>query len=706
MKDFEYIEQVLLSKGCEKPGEKQNFRIHVEGRGGWYSDGTDNVHSNIRPRLTGFRKEENRTYLEYGAEGLSKLKITVCYETFRNCDAVRQTVTVRNVGDRAEILTHISSASLSGIGTDGLLPWTAPGRFLLHSCEFSWQGEAQWRHRPLTEYGMVPTSVHESKKAVRFPSTGSWTTSRYYPMIVLEDTETGKSVYMELEPLGSWTIEINNPSSGFASDGVIGLEANCADIQHDGWQIALRPGESYTARPCVYGVTDGGFEEAVAELTAYQRETNLAPFPDGKVPLVFNCFMNCIGSNPTSELLLPLIDACAAYGVEVFCIDAGWFRSFSDPKKNGIGDYNIANDRFPDFGLHGILSYIREKGMVPGIWLEAECCEAYCQAAELSETALCRRNGLPIGGSRNLFDLRDPAVRRHLHALIDRLCDMGVGFFKNDYNRPTGIGFSDHGGAFSEEAAEAQEAVLDFFDEVHRRHPGIIIENCGSGAMRADNGFLSHFEMQSSSDQELYYRYPSILSGSLACMTPEKCGVWAYPYPFYLPFDGSSIDQFNDEALWAKKREQFADGEDTVFNMVSGLMGCLYLSGRIDRCDEKNAALVKEGIALFKRNRASLTRSVPVWPAGTFSIEEEGMFCTGLLDKEAGKLRLAVWNINAHKKTAVFNLSKWAGRYSSAAIVYPSADTSARCEYHPANGKLSVTLPDKKYSARLIEITL
>ena len=336
------------------------------------------------------------------------------------------------------------------------------------------------------------------------------------------------------------------------------------------------------------------------------------------------------------------------------------------------------NDRFPDFGLHGILSYIREKGMVPGIWLEAECCEAYCQAAELSETALCRRNGLPIGGSRNLFDLRDPAVRRHLHALIDRLCDMSVGFFKNDYNRPTGIGFSDHGGAFSEEAAEAQEAVLDFFDEVHRRHPGIIIENCGSGAMRADNGFLSHFEMQSSSDQELYYRYPSILSGSLACMTPEKCGVWAYPYPFYLPFDGSSIDQFNDEALWAKKREQFADGEDTVFNMVSGLMGCLYLSGRIDRCDEKNAALVKEGIALFKRNRASLTRSVPVWPAGTFSIEEEGMFCTGLLDKEAGKLRLAVWNINAHKKTAVFNLSKWAGRYSSAAIVYPSADTSAQ----------------------------
>ncbi len=705
MENFEFIEQVILSKDCHKPCEPQNFRLNVEGFGGTTSEYTDCVRSAIRSRLTGSRQEGGRTFLEYEADGRSKLKVTVCYETFCTSGAVRQTITVENVGDCAEILTHVSSAELDGIGADGLLPWTAPGRFILHSCDTTWQGESQWRHRPLTEYGLVPATVHLSKKTVRFSSTGSWTTCRYFPMVVLEDTETGRSIYMELEPLNSWSIEINNPSSGYGADGVLGLEANCADIHRDGWQVTLQPGESYTAQPCVYGVTDGGFEEAVAELIAYKRETNLAPFKNGVVPLVFNCYMDCIGSNPTTELLLPLIDAAAAQGAEIFCIDAGWFRSFCEPHKNGIGDYNIADDRFPGYGLGGILSLIREKGMIPGIWLEVECCEAICQAAGLSENALCRRNGLPIGGGRNFFDFRDPAVCRHMAALIDRLCDMGIGFIKNDYNRTTGIGFSNYGDAFSVEAAASLQAVLDFFGEVRRHHPDLIIENCCSGAMRADNYFLSHFELQSSSDQELYYRAPSVISGSLACMMPEKCGVWAYPYPYYLPADGP-MDMFNNEDLWAKKQARCADGEETIFNMVSGLVGNLYLAGRIDRCDEKNAALVREGTDLFKRDRAFLTRALPVWPAGTFTIEAEGMFCTGLLDREAGRLRLAVWNINAHKKTAVFDLSKWAGRNSSAAIVYPAADTAARCEYHPANGKLSVTLPDVRYSARLIDITL
>ncbi len=51
-----------------------------------------------------------------------------------------------------------------------------------------------------------------------------------------------------------------------------------------------------------------------------------------------------------------------------------------------------------------------------------------------------------------------------------------------------------------------------------------MIENCNSGAMRCDFGALSHFHLQSTSDQEYYDRYPSIVQGMSALMPPERAG--------------------------------------------------------------------------------------------------------------------------------------------------------------------------------------
>ena len=40
---------------------------------------------------------------------------------------------------------------------------------------------------------------------------------------------------------------------------------------------------------------------------------------------------------------------------------------------------------------------------------------------------------------------------------------------------------------------------------------------------------------------------------------------------------------FTDEYINERK-----DGKETVFNMVTSMFGCMYLSGRIDKCDEYN----------------------------------------------------------------------------------------------------------------------
>ena len=705
MKSFKRIEELLLEpETAERNMQTENFRICVND-GGFHCFGPRSALVSNVGEITFDREENGQNYVtRYYKSGEKPFEIAVRYEFFENSGAVRETVSARNLSDREQILTHLSSACFVGLGLDGFLPWYDKNRFILHTCDTVWMAETQWRQTSLHEIGVVPTSTYFNAKDYRIASIGSWTTTRYYPAVVLEDTETGKSFYLELEPAGSWEIVIGNVTAGFAQDGMIGIEANCANIDHDGWNVKLAPGESFTAQPCVYGIADGGFEEAAAELTAYKRETNLARFPGGSIPVTYNCFMDGIGGNPTSESLIPLIDACAEAGVEIFCIDAGWYCCYDDPAKNAIGDYNIADDRFPGYGLKGIFDYMYSKNIKPGIWLEAECCQYPGTAYNISENCLCRRFGTPLEANRAFFNFREKCVRDHIMRIIDRLYGMGLRYIKNDYNQPTGYGFSNYGEACSKESSDNVLAVLEFFDAVRAKYPDIILENCGSGGQREDNNTLKYFHLQSTSDQELYWRYPSVLSGSLAVIPPEKAGAWALPYPCYT--NGENRRPFHDAELWKSKRRQFADGEETVFNIVTGLIADLYLGGRIDKCDAYNAALIREGVEFFKKNRGFTVSDFPVWPAGMFHIDDEGIFCTGLVNKAKKRMLLAVWNINAHKKTAVFDLSKWAGKTGAAKIAYPAADTRADCVFNSTNRKLSVSLPDIKYSARLIEIRL
>lgn len=709
MKKFDCVEQLLLDGYNDKPIAKGcNFVIKINGSSYGIKEGILPVGTSAGIKNFKFvsdRTEGNVYSKEYEmiGEGTSKgthLAVTVRYESFGKTGAIRQTVTVKNIGDENTVLTQVSSAEIEGLGADGLLPWYSKDRFILHTCDTIWQGECQWRRRTFSELGLVPTTTHINGKSIEIASVGSWTTGRNYPIVIIEDTETGRSFYLELEPAGAWQISIFNPSKGFASDGVIGIEANCANIHHDGWELTLAPGEEYASRPVVYGTVCGGFEEAIAELIAYKRATSRTVFK-GRIPVTYNTYMNGIWSMPTSETLIPLIDACSKAGVDIFCIDAGWFRCFDDPSKNAIGDYNIAEDRFPGYGLKGIFDYMVSKKLTPGIWIEAECCQEGV-AYKLADNCLVERHNKPVGGTRAFFNFREQAVRDHIMSVIDRLYSMGVRFIKNDYNQSTGIGFSNYGEAYSKEATDSLLAFTDFIDSVKAKYPDLMIENCGSGGMREDNGMLAHFDLQSTSDQELFYRYPSVASGSIACMPPEKAGIWSYPYPVLNPEQGKAADR----EFWDKRITEWADGEETVFNMVGAMLGNMYMSGRIDKCDKYNASLIKEAIKLYKSYGGFIKTALPCWPAGTFAIDDEGMFCTGLVDRKKGKLLLAIWNINAHKKTAVFDVSKWASNNSSARIVYPANDEKAVCVFNGRNKKLSVKLPDAKYSARLIEISL
>lgn len=702
-KDFSCVEALWFGENfAHKDG--YNFQLNVEGdmhvftEGNAFSYSSESLYAGSGTvdygKAAGGKKDVTVNRTERG------LQVVQHYEFFENCCAVAQYNTVKNTGEKGLPLIRVSSAYVNIEADTGAMAWDDPRRFRLHWCKSAWAAEGQWKHGTFWDFGMAPArpTVNSMTGVAAFRSEGSWSTGRYYPLVIVEDLETGCSYFMEHEGGNNWEITV-----GKLGDTVT-LECNSADINHDGWHIELAPGEEYHTTRAVYGMVRGGFEEAVRELTKYKRRTSLVHWKNGAAPVCFNCYMDCIFGEPNVETLVPLIEAASKAGCEVFCIDAGWFR----PRKNAncladCGDYIPDPERFGSGGLKGILDLIRQRGMIPGLWFELEAVDAYMAGAKCSENAMVRRNGYVLSGGRGIYDLCDETVRQHLFAAVDRAYQLGMRYMKNDHNFSTAIGFGDRGDCYNLEARKRMDAFYSFIMELYRRYPDLIIENCGSGAMRADHGTLSHFYLQSTSDQEYYFNYASIAAGSLAIMPPEKAGNWVYPYAVTVP-EAKELDAGGDASFLIQRNQ---DGEETIFNLVTGNIGTIYMAGRIEYADAYNFELIQEGVELFKKNRAFIASSSAVYPLGAACMGKRGFIAAGLMNRERTEMLLAVWKIRCiEEDCCMIELGRYFSGATHAEMIFPQKDTKCRYTYAPEAGRLTVKMEGSENMARLFRIRL
>lgn len=656
-------------------------------------EGCGSVAVNSWNRCKSAEKNGDVLTLVYASGRDDCLEVTVKLQFVEGADVIKQTNSVKNIGKEAVTLTHFSSALVGGVGLSGLLPWYDKRKIKVHYCLSHWQGEFQWRTDTLEHLGLRPQTAHAwDCTSCRFTSVGSWSTGKYYPMVMLENTETGKVWYIEHEGAYNWTIEIGNKNG--KDGGTLFFEANSADEQTGGFVHELKPGETYTASSCVYGCTDGTFEDGVRELLKYKRKTTLGHWDTPFAPACFNDYMNCVWGQPTREKLEPIVDAAASAGCELFCMDAGWYL-----KGQGNGSWLENDELYGKDGLHGMIEYIASKGMKPGIWLEVE--NAFRDTQLYKDECVLKRNGEYVNPDRASLNFENKKVREYIIGVFDKLYDMGIRFVKNDYNISTLIGAQTDGVCNATGLKRATDAFYSLIDEVKAKHPDLKIENCGSGAMRCDNGTLSHFELQSTSDQEQYTWNSSIVSGALSVMPPEKAGIWAYPYPISYYENQEKAEIWKDKAYIAK----MADGEQTVYNMINALCGTLYLSGRIEHMDRKNFALVKEGVKAFKKYRLHNANGYPVWPCGHFDMGDRSYSAHGILSENKKKLTLAVYRRDVCDDTIMIDLSKYTSKNTKVKLAYPSNPMGAEYSFAPSSGILTVKLP-KANSARFFEINI
>ncbi len=500
--------------------------------------------------------------------------------------AVQARTVVTNDGSGPVLLLGVTSL-VAGLAT-------AADDLDLLTGDSEWLGEGRWTRRPLRD--VVPDlnlRMHgqDGRGCHTVTSTGTWSTGARLPTAALIDRTTGDAWYWQIEHNGPWRFEV-----GERRDGIYVALLGPTDIDHQ-WQQSLAPGESFTTVPVAMA-------DSVESLTAYRRKLVSAK-PDARI--VFNDYMNTLMGDPTTEKLRPLIDAAADIGAEIFCVDAGWYDN-DTYWWDSVGEWQPSQTRFPR-GIEEVIARIRDRGMVPGLWLEPEVIGVRSPMADkLPDGAFLQQGGVRVAEhGRYHLDLRHPAAVAHLDEVVDRLVEqLGAGYFKLDYNIDPGSvpGLLDH-----------NRAHLAWLDRLRERHPELILENCASGAMRADYALLSRMHLQSTSDQQDFRLYPPIAVAAPLSILPEQAASWAYPQP----------DMTDEEIAYA---------------MCTGLLGRLYLSGRLDAMSPDQRELVREGVRAYHGIRNVLAEATPVWPLG-LPRWDDGWLALGL--RAGDTTYLGVW---------------------------------------------------------------
>ena len=163
-----------------------------------------------------------------------------------------------------------------------------------------------------------------------------------------------------MEWSGGWYIKVERLNDSDTS--------LAAGIKVDGLQ--LEPGESLELPPVHIGLCTGGPAAATNALRRYLYDQVCPEYMDRPAlpPASYDHYYG-LQNNVDHELLKKEAKRAAELGLEVFVVDAVWFRG-SFP--HGAGNWDeVDPERFPD-GLEPLADHVRELGMEFGLWFEPE----------------------------------------------------------------------------------------------------------------------------------------------------------------------------------------------------------------------------------------------------------------------------------------------------------------------------------------------
>ncbi len=468
---------------------------------GFYSNGLTMQDSETMRRMNVIEENDIETVMIDDRN----IELKVLHETVADSTYCVQSV-VTNKGDKEVTLEMIDTFSLTGICADKI-----------HRMTSFWSAEGRMKTDDVKELGLETSWNHMAYRVEKFGNIGSMPVRRYFPFVALEDTANEQFIGILLYAPSSWQIEIV-----CRHDDKLTVNGGMADRDFGAFTKRLAPGENIATQKALIAI--GKSMEEICDKLVKAQKPDVSPV-DNHMGITFNEYCATWG-NPNEENMKKVCDHVAGKGMQYLVMDSGWYGKDDGYWWDYTGEWEINTNRFPN-GLKPVADYIRSKGMIPGIWFEFENVTPKCKLWNKAEWLL-KKDGVPLSvGGRRFLDMENPEVKEHLRdKVIKLLKDNGYGYIKVDYNDTIGLGCDGPDG-MGENLRRKILATQDFFKELRREIPELVIENCSSGGHRLEPSMMELSSMASFSDAHEIKSLPIIAANVHRIVRPEQNQIWA-----------------------------------------------------------------------------------------------------------------------------------------------------------------------------------
>ena len=419
------------------------------------------------------------------------IEVNLYYTVYFDSDVIVRSMDITNKNKEKIVLDKVLSMNIDMLNKD----------YTLTKLDGAWI-----RERHIENHTLTKGTIHfDSKKGV--------SSSDHNPFFVLKQKNTvedyGNCFGFGLVYSGNFEANIEVSPHNL-------LRANIGINSFD-FRYSLKENETFTAPEVLMSHSKLGLSALSNNFHSVINSKIINKnFQDKERPILINNW-EATYFDFNEKKLLAIAKKAKKLGIELFCLDDGWFAKRNDDYSS-LGDWYFNKKKLPR-GVQGIANKINKLGLDFGIWVEPEMVNKDSDLYRAHpEWAIMTPNLEPsLGRNQLILDLTNPDVTTYLKSSLANLFrSANITYVKWDMNRNFSDVYSTHldtesQGKFNHLYVLGLYEILEFLTTTF---PDILFESCSSGGNRFDLGMLYYMPQTWTSDNTDSYERLLIQEGT------------------------------------------------------------------------------------------------------------------------------------------------------------------------------------------------
>ena len=242
------------------------FYVEWRQRGDSYNNGYGNGHTLSQSESVQKMKEVEAfdDFTKYERDGIL---LTAYHKQLGNGVTECRTL-IENKSKNETYIELLSSFALKKIKADKI-----------HRATSFWSAEGKLLSQELTDLNFERSWANHGYRIEKFGQIGSMPVRKWFPFLVLEDSQSGHFIGIQIYCASSWQIEI------FRNTDDISVQGGLADRDFGAWTKKLAAGETFETPKAV--IAEGASLEEVCDKLVKAQKPRIAKV-DQDLPVIFN----------------------------------------------------------------------------------------------------------------------------------------------------------------------------------------------------------------------------------------------------------------------------------------------------------------------------------------------------------------------------------------------------------------------------------